>query len=138
MNKNSNEMLNKIMQAIRRRRIHASISYNTPLNNSNTIAIQQIKNTSSIIETIDQIRIHFSHVCNDTVTRKPEGLAHSRNSYDSVAHIHTHTHTYVGCEWTLTNISAFNMLHSLTVTSTHCSVRQLRLFCTELSAWLTN
>jgi len=36
-------MLNKIMQAIGRRRIHASISYNTPLNNSNKTIYDKLK-----------------------------------------------------------------------------------------------
>jgi len=43
MNKNSNEMLDKIMQVIGRRRIHASISYNTPLNNSNKTIYDKLK-----------------------------------------------------------------------------------------------
>jgi len=43
MNENSNEMLNKIMQAIGRRRIHASISYNTPFNNSNKTIYDKLK-----------------------------------------------------------------------------------------------
>jgi len=34
-------MSNKIMQAIGRRRIHASISYNTPLNNGNKTSVWQ-------------------------------------------------------------------------------------------------
>jgi len=36
-------MLNNIMQAIGRRRIHASISYNTPLNNSNKTIYDKLK-----------------------------------------------------------------------------------------------
>jgi len=36
-------MLNKIMQAIGRRRIHASISYNTPLNTSNKTIYDKLK-----------------------------------------------------------------------------------------------